>query len=249
MSTRDSSIQPRSGLLTALDVIIAPQAAFERLALAPTWAWAFLLTAAVGIATNFVILPAVLHALDASLPAQLLQNHAVQSLPSDKQQTQIAASLSFAHTFANFNWVIAPFAILLVVLVQTVVLLIVNAAAKGKGNFRRLWALAMNVGVVGFGISYLVTALVVLVRGPAAFDSTIALQNAVPGLGSFVPSSAPVLAAFLGPFTLVNLWAAALFVAGLRVIAGIGTTSAVIAVAVMLLGQGLVSAIGPALQH
>lgn len=248
MGSQDITVQPRSGLLTALDVIIAPKAAFERIASAPTWAWAYLLIAVVSIAVSFLTLPAAMHAIAVSIPAQDAHVPAIASMTADKQQEMIAKQVSIGQTIAKFNWIIGPIFLLIIPLIQSLVLLVVNAAAKGKADFRRLWSLSINVGVVGFGVAYVITAIVVLVRGPEAFDSPAALQNAVPGLATLVPSGQALLAALLGPFTFVNLWAAALFVIGMKTIAKVGTGAGVAAVAVMLIGQALLSSIGPALQ-
>jgi hypothetical protein len=242
VGTTDTALKPRSGLLTAIDVIIAPQAAFERIALAPTWVWAFLIATVVAIAYSFATLPAVIHAIDTAVPLMLAHNPQIASLPPAQQQKQIAMILGIQHTISKFGWIVQPISILFGALVQTLIMLVVNAAAKGKANFSRLWALAMNVAVVGYGVSYLVGMTVILVRGPDAYDTVLSLANAIPGLGMLAPPDAHVLGAFLAAFSLPNIWAAVLFVMGMRTIARVSLAPAITAAAIMIFGLALILA-------
>ncbi len=242
MGTTDITVKPRSGLLTALDMIVAPQAAFERLAVAPTWIWGFLIASLVAIVYSFVSLGAVIHVMDTSVPAVLAHNAQIAALPAAQQQKQITMILGIQHLLAKFGWIIQPIAILLIGLIQTVIMFIVNAAAKGKANFARLWALSMNVAVVGYGVMYLIGMIVILVRGPEAFDTALSLANTVPGLGMLAPASAPVLGAFLATFSITNIWAAVLFAMGMRTIARISLAPAVTASAIIIVGYGFILA-------
>src|SRR5580658_8660898 len=113
MQTQDSAAPPRSGLLTALDIVIAPKAAFTTLREAPTWGWAFLISAVVGIAAAFLLLPTYSHALDVSLPAQLAANPSIAKMPADQQQQAIATGISYAKIGLKFAWIALPFIILL----------------------------------------------------------------------------------------------------------------------------------------
>jgi hypothetical protein len=242
VGTTETAFKPRSGLLTALDVIIAPQAAFARIAVAPTWIWGFLIAAAAAVIYSILALPALIHVFDTSLPPILAKSPQISALPAAEQQKQIARILGFYHFIAKLSWIIQPITILVIGLVQTVVLLVTNIAAKGKADFRRLWALTMNVAVVGYGITFLVILLVVLVRGPESFDTINSLTNAVPGLGLLAPPGQPALDAFLTAFNVTNIWASILFVAGMRTIAKIRLTPAIVAAAIMLFGLAIIGA-------
>jgi len=242
VGTTDATFKPRSGLLTAIDVIIAPKAAFERIAVAPTWIWGFLVATVVAIVYSIVTLPAAIHAMDTATPLMLAHNPQIAALPAEQQQKQIATIMGFQHTIAKLGWVVQPISILLIGLIQTVVLFVVSAAAKGKATFGRLWSLSMNVAVVGFGVSYLIGMIVILLRGPDSFDTILSLANAIPGLGLLAPPDAPVLAAFLAAFSLPNIWAAVLFVIGMRTIARVSLAPAITAAAIMIFGLGLILA-------
>ncbi len=248
MGTTETAFKPRSGLLTAIDVIIAPKAAFERIAMAPTWVWGFLISAILSIAANLIALPAAEHAIAVWLPTTLAHNSTIAAMPPDQQQKVIAQQISITQLILKFGWIIGPIWILLSSLVQAGVLFCANAATRGKATFGRLWALSMNVAVVGFGVTGIVTALVVIVRGPDGFDSPQALANAVPGLGLLAPAGNPGLTALLTPFNIVNLWAAALLALGLTVVARMRTTPAVVSVAVMFIAWALIGSIAPAVQ-
>jgi hypothetical protein len=242
VGTTETALKPRSGLLTAIDIIIAPQAAFERIAVAPTWAWALLLTIAVSVMYSFVTLPAAQHVVDASVPQILAHNAQIASLPAAEQPKQIARIMGFYHFFVKINFIVQPFSILITALLQTVALLVINIAAKGKANFSRLWSLTANISVVGYGVTLLVMMLVIVLRGPEAFDSLAAIVNTMPGLGLLAPPDAHVLGAFLAPFNVTNIWASVLFVIGMRTIAGIKTVPAIIGPVLMMFTLAIISA-------
>ncbi len=242
MGTTETALKPRSGLLTALDVIIAPKAAFERIALAPTWFWALALTIAVSVIYSFVTMAAAQHVIDTSVPGIVAHNPRIQSLPAADQQKQITAIVGFYHFITKLNWIIQPVSIVITALLQSVVLLVINIIGKGKANFGRIWALVCNISVVGYGVTLLVMMLVITLRGPDAFDTLASIVNTVPGLALVVPAGAPVLSAFLAPFNVTNIWASVLFVIGMRTISGIKATPAIIAAVVMMLTLALLAA-------
>ena len=80
MSTSPDTVGARPGLSNIVDIIVSPNAAFDRLRAVPTWGWAFLVATLLGIAGAIVIGPAVAHALDASMPAQLAANPQIAKL-------------------------------------------------------------------------------------------------------------------------------------------------------------------------
>jgi hypothetical protein len=100
-------------------------------------------------------------------------------------------------------------------------MLIANAISRGQGTFKKYFALAMNVTVVGTAIASLILAAIVLFRGSDSFSSQLDITNAVPGLGMLAPSSPKALAAFLGTFTIVNLWAVVLLALGMETVGNI----------------------------
>jgi hypothetical protein len=227
-----------------MDIIVAPGAAFARLREAPTWGWAFLIATVLGIIGSLVSGPAVLHALQTTLPAQLAANPDIAKLPPEQQQTMINNMMGYTTLFAKFSFVFIPIAILLAALVQGLIMLIANAAAHGDGSFKKYFALGVNVSVIGVGLSSLVIALIVLVRGPSSFETTASIQGAVPGLGLLVPGAHGAIAGFLGSMNIFALWSIALLALGMTGVGRIGRVPAWITAIVMLLLTACVAAYG-----
>lgn len=244
MQIQDSAAPPRSGLMTALDIIIAPNAAFATLRQSSTWFWAFLISSILGIAAALILIPAFTHAMDASLPAQLAANPSIAKLPADQQQTAIANATSVSKLIVKLYWIIIPFGLLLSGLVQALILLIANAISQGDGTFKKFFALAMNVTIVGGALSSVVLVIVVLLRGSDSFASAADITNAIPGLGMLVPSSAKVLSAFLGTFSVFNLWAVALLALGAQAVGNVKRPAAIGAALFILIMPALFAAYG-----
>lgn len=225
---------PRNGLLNVADVIVAPATAFERLRVVPTWGWAFLVAALLGVAGLLLMMPAQMHAFDQYGPALYASQDAVKKLPADKQQEMIAKMMSFGKMGLQFSWIFAPIIFLIGALLQTVIMLIGNAIGKGDGTFKRLWAVAVNVSIIG-GIGLLLTGLIALVRGPAAFDTPSAVQFALPSLALLAPGAPVKLGAFLGTISITSLWSTYLIATGMGIVARVPRAVAWITAVVGLL--------------
>jgi hypothetical protein len=189
----DATGAPKAnGLKTALDTVIAPKEAFEQLRAAPTWGWALLLVIVLYAAASYVITPALMHATATDWPRQVAANQGLAQMTPDQQQQ----ALSFTQKFVQLAWLFAPIVALLAILVQAIVMLIFKALGKGDAPFRSLWASAVNIQIPGIGINSLVTAAIVMLRGPDSFNSAAELQTAMPSLGLLVPNTAIKLHAF-----------------------------------------------------
>ena len=214
MSTSPSSAIRSGGLSNAIDIVIAPNAAFDRLREMPTWLWAFAVATVLGIVGSLLAQPAIFHALETTMPAQLAADPNIAKLSPDQQQKQIAVVMGFTHVMSQIGWVFVPLAILFGGLVQGLVQTIANAIGKGQGSFARFFALSVTASVVGIGLYYLAFAAIVMVRGPSSFETMSAIQNAVPGLALLVPGAHGFLAGFLGVVNVFVLWATALLALG-----------------------------------
>ncbi len=73
--------------------------------------------------------------------------------------------LSFALTGVRYAWLFMPLIVLISCLVETVIMMIFNAAGKGSATFKQLWCASMNTLVVGSGVYSIVSGLVAVVRG------------------------------------------------------------------------------------
>ena len=248
MSLSESTVDRRSGLLNVIDVIVAPKAAFERVRIVPTWGWAFLVTSLLGIAGTLVIEPALLHAMDKSLPAQLAANPQIAKMPADQQAAAIAKALAFSKLVAQFSWIFVPVSLLFIGVVQALAMTIANAAGGGDGSFVKYFALSETIMIVGTGLSSLVLALIVAIKGSAAFDSPNAIQSAIPSLGLLVPGLKGALGGFLGALNVFYLWATALLAIGMMVVGRIKAGTAWSTAVVLLLLTAAFAAYGAAPQ-
>ena len=215
MSTSQPPAERRSGLANVVDIFIAPNAAFERIRQVPTWGWAFLVAVLLGIAGSLLVGPAILHAMETSMPAQLAANDAIAKLPPDQQQKQIAGFISLYKNIAKFSWIFIPVWVLVVGLFQGVVMLITNAATRGGGTFKKYFALSITVAVVGIGLAQLVLGIIVSLRGANSFETTTAVQSAVPSLALLAPGAKGALGGFLGALNVFIFWATALLAFGM----------------------------------
>ncbi|HZO95282.1 MAG TPA: hypothetical protein VFB22_16160 [Candidatus Baltobacteraceae bacterium] len=242
MNTTQAAVPPRSGLATAVDVVIAPTQAFERLRVAPTWGWAFLIAVVLGMVGFALTIPAALHALQVGGPALFASSPQFQNLPADKQQQAISNALAFTRVITQLQWIFVPIVMLIGSLIGTVVMLIANAIAHGEGTFKKLWALSINVGIVSVGIGLLLTGIICVVRGPASFTSTTDVQRALPSLALFAGSAGVKMKTFLAAFNVVQLWGTALLGLGMQGVARIGAPVAWGTAIVMLVGSAAIGA-------
>ena len=234
MSVSEATVPRRSGLLNAVDIIVAPNAAFDRLRVVPAWGWAFLVATLLGIAGSLLGMPATLHAMQATLPAQLAANPAIARLPADKQSAAIANQMAMVLTVSKVGYLFVPIGILVAGLVQALVMTAANAIGHGDGTFRKFFALSVTVGVIGVGIYTLLNGLILAVRGPDAFDTVGALY-AVPGLAMLAPGAGGAVHGFLAAFNVIYLWADALLALGMIRVARIPKATAWTTAAVILL--------------
>jgi hypothetical protein len=197
-----------------------------------------------GIVGSVLSQPAVWHALQTSLPAQLAADPNMMKLSPDEQRKRLAMAMNVTHVMSRVGFVFIPFVILIAGLIQALVLTVANAIGKGDGDFKKYFALSINVSVVGTGLYSLIVALIVLVRGPTSFETTGALQSVVPGLAMLVPGAHGSPAAFLGVFNVVLLWATALLALGAIRVGRIGAVPAWSAAVLLLLGTALFAAFG-----
>lgn len=248
MSLSETTVDPRSGLLNVIDVIVAPKTAFSRLRVVPTWGWAFLVATLLGIAGALVIQPTLLHAIDKGLPAQLAANPSIAKLPQAEQQQAITRAIAATHAIVRFQWIFVPIALLLVGLFQALTLLIANAASRGDGTFAKFFALSQTVLIVGSGLNAMVMALIVVIKGPDGFDSQNAVIGSVPSLALLVPGVKGAAAGFLLALNVFNLWATALIAIGTTIVGKVKPAVAWTAAIIMLLCAAAFTAIGTAQQ-
>jgi len=193
VNTSETTVEPRSGLLNVVDIVVAPQAAFARLRVVPTWGWAFLAASLLGIAGTLLAAPANLHAWEQYAPAIYAQ--VFQNLDPAQRETAIQRAVQYGHVIQQLGWIAIPIVLLVATLIQALILLVANAIGRGDGTFARFYALVMTCAVVGSGVGLLLAGLIAVIRGPAAYDTPTAVQAAVPGLALLAPGAGPKLLA------------------------------------------------------
>jgi hypothetical protein len=247
LSTPQASLDRRGGLANVIDIVIAPGTAFARLRQAPVWGWAFLVATLLGIAGSLLAAPAILHAMEHSLPAQFAANPAIASLPPEKQQEQIATALALSRTLSSINWIFVPLILLFAALLQALVMTIVNAITRGDGSFAKFFALSITVSIVSAGVGLLILGVIAEIRGPSSFDDATAVQAVIPGLALLVPGARGALAGFLAPLNVFNLWATALLALGMMAVGRIPRVAAWGTSVGMLVVAAAFGAVGAAL--
>jgi hypothetical protein len=204
-----------NGLKTAVDIVIAPKEALERLRAAPTWGWALLITIALYAIGSYLVTPALVHATTADWPRQVAANPGMAGMSPQQQQR----ALDLTIVIVRFSWVFAIVFTPIIMLVQALVMLLFKALGKGDATFGQLWASAVNIGVPTIGINAVFLAAIVLMRGPDSFNANIDVTTAIPSLGLLVPASMVKLHAFCSMINPFTLWSLGLVVATMLIVA------------------------------
>jgi Yip1-like protein len=229
-----------NGLTTVRDMIIAPASAFAAIERRPTWVAALLVTIVCSVIAGILIEPALVHMFQVWYPTQMTGPQFDSLTPEQRART-----MSFGLTFARFGWIVtAAVSGIFAALATAVVLFIVARAAGGAASFPRMFSLAMNVAIINFGLSQLVTAVIVLLRGPDAFSSPQDFALAVPDLAWLAPGAVPKVAAFLAAFNPFSIWSLLLLGAGTASVGRVSPPIAYAAAFLLVLCTAAVAATG-----
>ncbi|MEO7203063.1 MAG: YIP1 family protein [Candidatus Tumulicola sp.] len=205
------------GLKTALDIVVAPRDALERLRVHATWGWAILIVMVVYALASWAMAPALVHATQVDWPNVVAKTPSIAAEPIAQQQAKLDLTLKIV----GFSWVITPIIVLFGVFLQALIMTICNMAGRGTAPFRRLWAVAVNIGIPLIALNGVVVAIIVLVRGSQSFNSAVELQTVMPSLGYLVPMSSLKLHTFLTFFNPFTLWGTGLIIAAMAIVAGV----------------------------
>jgi hypothetical protein len=192
--------------LAVLEVIVEPNRGFQRLATAPSWAWAFVVAVASCALGNALVTPALKHALLVSWPDIIASSPSLSQLPPEVQASRLATSLMIT----SYSWVLSPIAILMMIAVQTTIMFVSNAIGRGVGTLRASWSAACNIAVPAFGLNAMITAVIVLLRGTNSFNVPGEVHNVIPSLGMLVGGGFSKAHAILSVVTPFSLWNAIL---------------------------------------
>jgi hypothetical protein len=240
VNTSEPTVPPNSGLINVADIIVAPNAAFARLRIVPTWGWAFLVASLLGIAGALLAEPAIAHAWDQYGPPQLAVQF--QNVDAAQRSKMIAQATQASHLVFQFVWISVPIGLLIASLLQALVMMVANAIVHGEGTFSRFYALAMNVGVVGIGLSWFLIGIIAVVRGPGAYATQTAVSGSVPGLALLAPGAGLKLATFLSALNVTAIWSIALLALGMMTIARLSSAAAWTTAIIMLVLSSVIPA-------
>ncbi len=202
----------RSGLAIAWDVIVAPKTAFTALRERTHWGWAFVVASLLGTLGALLQIPAGEHVVAASFAHQAATDPQMQNMSPAKQHQALAFALAAQH----YAWIALPLIVLVAIVVAASVFTLANFVGKGGSTFSRLFGLAANVSIIGYGIAYLLIGALAARVGPAAISSQRDLLGLLPSLARLAPDNAPKLAAFLATVNPFQIWSFALIVIGLK---------------------------------
>ena len=233
----DSEAPQANGLRTVLDTIVAPSEAFESIRVVPTWGWALAIAILLGAIGSYLMVPAVQHAMASDWPSMVAQNPRLAQLTPEKQQAALATS----QKLAAFSWIGVFIFVPIYCLIEAVVMLVFDKLGRGDGSFAKYFAAACNIAVPVAGIGTIINALIVVMRGPASFNTAQAVQGAVPSLAMLAPGVTGKFGAFLATFTPFTIWATALSIAAMLIIGRVPKLQAWLAGIVLFLIPSLIA--------
>ena len=230
---RSSLIERNGGLSVAWDVVVAPQSAFEALRERPQWVWAFALTCALGMVGAILEIPAGAHVAAATIADQAAHDPTMAVLSPD----QIAAMTRYQVGMQRWFWLGWPLVVLTATSLATLLMLAFDRLTRGSASFAKLFALAMNVAILNYGIGFLVIGVLCALRSPEDFSAPSDIARLTPSLAWFAPAASPKVTAFFVGFNPFQIWSFVLLALGLRTIAGFAPAgSYIVAAAVVLAG-------------
>jgi hypothetical protein len=232
----DAASRGENPLSTLANVIVAPNAAFASIRERPRWVVPFVVVSVVYTVASYLIVPAMTHAMSVWYPAQMAADPRTASLTPD-QAKQV---LGFAVAGVKYGWLAAPVIVLCAALAIALVLLVVTAAAHGSGGYGRLFALALNVGVISFGIGSLVLAAIVIARGAESFASPVEITSSLPSLAWLWPAAPPKMQALLAGVNPFAIWSFVLLALGTSSVARVSRAAGFVGAAIVVVGTILI---------
>jgi hypothetical protein len=233
----DAETRSSSGLSILWDIIVAPRDAFAALRDRPYLGWAFLVTCVLGMAGAFLQIPAGEHIAVATFSTNAAHDPRIAAMTPAQQQSALEITKAFQHWF----WLAYPLIVAVALLVTSLVLSIFNAIGRGDGTFRRSLALAANVALLNFGISYFLLGVLVRVRGGDAFSTSLDLVLTLPSVAWAVPGASLKVATFLSSFNVFTIWSFVLLALGQRDVSRVSPLWAWVGAAVIALGPAFIA--------
>jgi hypothetical protein len=231
-----------NGLTTVINTIVSPKEAFETIRNAPTWGWAFIIAAVLYVIAAWLMLPASHHVGEAMV-THMTQSGRLAAALSDAQKQQMIQQAAHPGAIKDLtNIIFGIVMIFIAAVLNTLLMLLAKVIGKGDGTFKTLWCGSMNVLVPSFAIGQIVLAIIVVLRGPDAFNSLVELYRALPGLGTLTPSLTGFAGGFFAAISVFAIWGLILNANMVRVVgkasAGVAWTFAIIITILQSLALG-----------
>lgn len=229
------------GLKTAVDIVVAPRDAFERLRTAPTWGWALLITFVLMLVGYFLQQPAAEHAAVGTI------QHAIATSPlySNLSEEQKARIIARAQNPPAYQAAIGIGGLLIALFIATLltatILLVGSKVGGGSATFARLFAGSMNIAVPTIGIYYVVLGIICRIFGADHFTTTLDMLRVVPGLAMLAPGATGRLGGFLANVQVFTLWGFGLNTAMMRITAQVRSAAAWIFPLLILIFAALIA--------
>lgn len=200
-------------LRTTLDILIAPDEAFNRIKIFPRAGNAALLVAILAAVGTLIAIPAIEHAA--------LIHLQTSSRFHELDEAQQTSALALVRLVARINWVLAIISTFVAISVTTLTFAVASRLTRASLSVRRSAALASNIAIITFGIGSLMTGLVTVLRGPNAFSRPLDIYLAVPSVAWLVGGVANPIAGLLGAINPFNIWSLILLARGSLVVGGL----------------------------
>jgi hypothetical protein len=239
MDSGTAASRKPNGLKTAFDTIVSPREAFESLRVTPTWGLALAASIIMYAAASILVVPAAIHATQASWPQLVAQNPRLAAETPAQQQQMLDLTVKIV----QWSWIFTVIVVPIFLLIQTLILTLFEVLGRGDRGFGTLWAVSCNLAVVT-GLGVLCNAAIVLIRGADAFTNAFDVQTAVPSLGMLAPSAPLRLHAFLSLFTPFSIWVCGLTIFAMMVAARVSKPVAWIAGLTILIVAAALGSLG-----
>lgn len=237
-----------NGLTTVINTIVSPKEAFETIRTAPTWGWAFVVTAVLYVIAVLLMLPATHHVAVAMMTHMTEPGGRLATLSDATKQQMLQNAAHPGAAKDAVNTVVGIASIFIIVLCNTVLMLLAKVIGKGDGTFKTLWSGSMNVLVPSYALAQIILAIIVLLRGPDAFNSFLDLARALPGLGTLTLGLGGFAGGFFAAISVFAIWGLILNAYMVRIVgrasAGVAWTFAILITILQSLVLGLIASFG-----
>ena len=230
-------------LSTLVATIAAPSDAFAAIEARASWGWALAITVVLSVAGNLLMMPAVRHMLEATVPAQIANDPHLAGLSQEQIAARTRQALAFTQAFSNVFPFLAIVIVPALVAVESALLFGVRSIVRSTASYAQLFALTTHVQFLAVGLGSFVLGAIVALRPADTFRSQSDLLEGIPSLAWLAGGASPKIVAFLASIGPFPIWATIVLALGLIAVARFRPPAAwSSAIALLLLGAGWAAA-------